>query len=148
MSSFGFTGTRQGLTDEQKAVLPRLLMALDVTRLHHGDCVGADDEADEIARGLGISIVIHPPDNPIDRAFCMKRETEPEQDEIKDPLPYFVRSNEIVREGEDGLIACPREDHEINRSGTWYTVRRAWKFMRPVWVIKPDGAVESDRSNL
>ena len=57
MSIVGFTGTRQGMTDDQKCALRKLLS--EIARngsfpllFHHGDCVGSDEEAHEIAVGL------------------------------------------------------------------------------------------------
>jgi len=47
----GFTGTQAGLTPKQKLELRSLLMDYrdDITEFHHGDCIGADADAHEIA---------------------------------------------------------------------------------------------------
>ncbi|HEY8864588.1 MAG TPA: hypothetical protein VIO37_10510 [Candidatus Dormibacteraeota bacterium] len=70
-----------------------------------------------------IRIVIHPPDNGRLRAFRGKEGSSAEV-EIRPVKPYLERDRDIVADVEL-LIACPGEFHEINRSGTWYTVRRA-----------------------
>lgn len=66
----GFTGTQLGMTGFQIEELTKLLMATTITQFHHGDCIGADEQAHEIAKALGIPVAIHPPINPSKRAFC------------------------------------------------------------------------------
>jgi hypothetical protein len=46
----GFTGTRQGMTKRQRNALRDLLAA------HHGDAVGVDAEAHDIAIELGCAM--------------------------------------------------------------------------------------------
>ena len=133
----GFTGTEKGMTSAQKQTLCLLLDSLDVTEFHHGDCVGADAEAHEIALDRGIRIVIHPPTDSKKRAFCKGAV------EIREPKPYLDRNHDIVDEGDGALIATPFEEKEILRSGTWATVRYAYKMGRAVdvFVIRPEGWV-------
>ena len=63
----GFTGTRRGLTPAQKdALLDTMInMAADIVEVHHGMCVGSDDEFHNMVRELdpGIRIGGHPPDD-------------------------------------------------------------------------------------
>lgn len=128
----GFTGTQQGMSRFQAVQFRQLITSLGVTHLHHGDCVGADEQADGIARLLGVEIIIHPPDDPSKRAFCAQT-----GDIVWRPLPYLERNHDIVEESEL-LIAAPRGDQEQLRSGTWATVRYARKLLRSV-VILPRG---------
>ena len=65
----GFTGTREGMTDRQKTALRELLASYPGAILHHGDAIGADAEAHDIAVALGCAVVIHPPENERQRAF-------------------------------------------------------------------------------
>lgn len=111
----GFTGTQRGMSERQKEALEAILAA--AYELRHGDCVGGDKEAHEIARRLGLRVVIHPPSDPKKRAFC-------DGDVILPPKPYLVRNHDIV-EAVSVLIAAPRIDEEELRSGTWATVRYA-----------------------
>ena len=82
----GFTGTQAGLTPKQKLELRSLLTDYrdDITEFHHGDCIGADADAHEIAAEiLGVEcIFIHPPEDDKKRAFC-------KSPHIARPRPYL-----------------------------------------------------------
>ena len=118
----GFTGTQEGMTASQKLRLYETLRKLRTSskdesdEFHHGDCIGADTEAHEIALMLGYDIIIHPPTNPKKRTFCegYKRRAN--------PLPYLDRNKRIV-ESTSILIVAPKSDVEELRSGTWSTYR-------------------------
>jgi hypothetical protein len=129
----GFTGTRRGMTPEQKRALRELLSAYHEVVLHHGDCIGADAEAHDIAIAIGWAVVIHPPIKDTQRAW----KSAPE---VRAPKPYLSRNKDIVRETEI-LIAAPAEVMEHHRSGTWSTVRYAIRVESSVRVIRPDGGV-------
>lgn len=135
MDEAGFTGTQAGMTYEQRRTLKRLLRS--VQTLHLGDCIGADKEAHDLAVEQGIWTIGHPPDVGRKRAYCKYDETWPER-------PYHERNQDIVTCGEF-LIACPGGDNEVQRSGTWSTVRKARKAMRPVALIMPKGTIRKER---
>lgn len=101
------------------------------TEFHHGDCIGADASAHEIAKELEIDIYIYPPINNRKRAFCCTGSFK-----IHPPKDYIERNHNIV-DNCDILIACPKSNIEELRSGTWATVRYARKIKRPVIVLKP-----------
>ncbi len=125
----GFTGTQHGMSESQKEQLRDWLVGLGANELHHGDCIGADAEADAIARELGLNIVIHPPVTEKKRAWCAR-----EGDVILPPLPYLERNHDIAYDTPI-LIACPRTRDEVLRSGTWATVRYAKKLKRNVIIL-------------
>lgn len=129
MSKIGFTGTQRGMTRRQVVALRQLMTG--ATELHHGDCIGADAQADAIARIFGVPVVIHPPENPSKRAF-----TAQGGDTVWQPLPYLERNHDIVDEC-DVLIAAPKTPNEELRSGTWATVRYARRIGRPVNILTP-----------
>jgi hypothetical protein len=113
-----------------------------VEEVHHGDCVGADKEFHGLVEqelGGSTRIVVHPPENSRNRAYCRG-------DEIREPLPYMERSQNVVDET-DGLIATPREMREVLRSGTWATIRRGRKKAGgdtyPIWIVLPDGTIHN-----
>jgi len=132
----GFTGTQTGMSSKQKQELALLLEhfrdedAIDeeLTIFHHGDCIGADEEAHKIAVLLGLIIVVHPPINSSKRAFC-------EEGTLKEPLPYLERNRAIVNECEV-LFAAPKSDIEVLRSGTWSTYRYAKKLKKQVYLLE------------
>lgn len=130
----GFTGTANGLTNEQHIALRDLVDWLAPSLAHHGDCVGADASFHDVCVHVGgIGIYIHPPTNPRKRAWKSGAVTYP----VK---PYLDRNQDIV-DASDLLIATPGEFIEQLRSGTWATVRRARKRHIPILFVFPDGTI-------
>ena len=138
MTSIGFTGTRQGMTAEQKSALRNLLDG-GAGEFHHGDCIGADSEAHDIADECGYGIILHPPTNSSERAW-----REVPRHMMRPERPYLDHNKDIVRETAS-LIAAPAEPEEQLRSGTWSTVRFARKLGKPVFLILPDGTVNDEQ---
>lgn len=128
----GFTGTRKGMTEQQRAELVRMLQAYKPAEFHHGDCVGADEEAHRLV-AKSTKIIIHPPRDQRYRA-CMTA------DKVHVPKEYLERNHDIVHDTEL-LIATPKEKAEKLRSGTWATIRYAKSIGRTVIVIFPDGGI-------
>jgi hypothetical protein len=129
MIRVGFTGTRQGMTEQQQEAIESIVQVLGtVGEFHHGDCVGADTQAhDIVARVLpDCSLIVHPP-------FSVKR-----------------RANRSIVDNSRILLATPGTDKEEGRrSGTWATIRYAKKeqrgkrdVQRRIYIIYPDGRRE------
>lgn len=135
----GFTGTQRGMTPDQKRVLEDLLRRSD-GEFHHGDCIGADAEAHDLAKELPYWIIVHPP------VFNSKRAWKGGH-EIRAPKDYLDRNKDIVAETER-LVAAPGEPQEQLRSGTWSTIRHARKLKRRVYIIMPDGYVKCEGHDL
>ena len=129
----GFTGTRKGMTDSQKTELVLLLEAYSesdqLTVFHHGDCIGADRQARNIAFDMGCVIVSHQPINPKYRANTIAHMYMP-------PLEYYDRNHNIVKYT-NFLVAAPHEKQETRRSGTWMTVRYARLLERNIDMLLP-----------
>ena len=130
-----FTGTRKGMTLEQKATVKRLLQELNPKWVLHGGCHGADGDLHEIASELGLYIRVHPGDleqynrySPLVEVVC--------------PIePYLTRNRTMVDEATD-VIGCPASGKEETRGGTWSTVRYARKSPdTTVRVVLPDGVI-------
>jgi len=132
---FGFTGTRHGMTDAQKSALFSYLHGSS-GEFHHGDCVGADSEAHDIANECGYCPIIHPPVDPSHRAW---REVPAHL--MRQEKTHFARNRDIVDET-TALIATPFETTEQPKGGTWYTVRYARKQGKTVVLILPDGSIK------
>lgn len=141
--SIGFTGTRYGMTTEQRRRV--LHMLLEYTfgcefTAHHGDCIGADAEFHAIARARpGSRIVIHP--GPVDD---LARQAGCVGDERREPLPHMRRNRNIVRAC-TVLIAAPAEETQQPRGGTWRTVEMARQAGRPLALVLPSSAVSKER---
>lgn len=133
MSYVGFTGSRAGMSAAQKDTVRRLLVELQPKRAHHGDCVGSDADFHALVRETQAMVVIHPPSNPKDRAYCQGDKLLPEKE-------YLTRNKDIVASC-SMLIATPDSDTEKMRSGTWSTIRHARKEGKRVIVVPPGGSV-------
>ena len=134
----GFTGTHYGINKRQRDRLTNLLLWLAPSRVHLGDCVGADATAHALCLDLCVKTIGHLPDNNKARAFCV-------YDEERTPLPYLERNQAIDNESLV-LVACPRTDQEQRRSGTWATVRYARKAHKPVIIIKRNGKLVMEKN--
>ena len=141
----GFSGTRRGMTGDQSAALMRFLNRIKDFNgkedhwLNHGDCVGADEQAHEIAKALGYKVRLHPPENFRSRAYCEM------PDEICPPAIYSVRNGNIVRTSKLVIAAPSGKSEQFRGSGTWQVIRICQKARRPYQpyvIIYPDGETE------
>ena len=131
----GFTGTRKGMAMRQKAVCYQLMSGMGMSSFHHGDCVGADEEAAVYAMVMGgVETHSHPPWARKVRAFTTGNTV------VHKPAPYLERNREIV-DMTTVLIACPDGMGERTRSGTWYTVRYARAADKQIAIVWPNGTV-------
>lgn len=131
----GMTGNRDGFTDKCKERLIYFLNNTKIDEVHHGDCLGSDQQFHEIIteRSELIKIIIHPPKINTMRAFCKSDNILP----VKD---YLERNRDIVNNTEL-LLAFPSSDKEVLRSGTWSTIRYAQKMNKKVLIFLPDGRI-------
>lgn len=131
MTAIGFTGTRRGMSAYQEAELKRLLQSLAWTEFHHGMCLGADEQASFIALNMTIAherdIIAHP------CTLSHAQSTVAFYNHSMPVLPSLERNDHIV-EACDILIAAPLGE-ETQRSGTWYTVRRAREAHKIIYII-------------
>ena len=150
--SIGFTGTKMGMTSEQRDSLMNTLEELfvDVTILefHHGVCKGADYEAEQEAIWAFLKVSKPYSDLTIHRHLPINTRHVEEVPlvtgiEYKDwePEEYLDRNHTVVDES-NILIATPMQFVEVVRSGTWATVRYARKQDKRIIIIYPDGLVE------
>lgn len=101
--------------------------------MHHGDCLGADNDAASLASQCGIyEIVSHPP------TVQTLRANNPHAKYTHQRKPYLVRNRDIV-DATEILIVCPKEMQPAKSGGTWYTYFYALGKGRHVIVLWPDG---------
>lgn len=142
----GFTGTRKGMTPVQaQAVANKLRWFKDnyeYIEIHHGDCLGADEQVHNIICPsiYPHKIVVHPPIIETMRAHCSDFGglTKPTVVEVLPPKDYLPRNHDIV-DASYLLLATPEQGKEVMRSGTWSTIRYARKKHKQVTVYLPDG---------
>ena len=130
---FGFSGTRRGMSQFQKDFLFGLLQD-KAGEFHHGDCVGADSEAHDIATALGYKVYVHPPLDESLRAYKTGAVQYPK-------LPYKVRNKNIV-EKTVVLLAFPLEFN--GRGGTWNAIEWAKRLGRQFYICLPNGEIYHD----
>ena len=140
----GFTGTREGMSGMQLEAVRQTLERIEarpfqrrLIEFHHGDCIGADQEAARVAAALGMRIITHPPIEAGSRAFTQFSHAC----DVREAKPYLERNRAIVDECEL-LVAAPKGP-EQRRSGTWTTVRYARKRGKSVIVIDRFGEHEN-----
>jgi len=143
MTKIGFTGSRRGMDKRQKAWFNTFVQAYHPVELHHGDCVGADEDGHNIVNIYNHArIIIHPPINPKLRAYCMIDPTR--GDEIRPEKDYLDRNKDIVNET-DFLVAFPNRDVTGQASGgtggTWHTIRYANSLDKRVIIVYANGTV-------
>jgi len=141
----GFTGTRKGMSQAQLGQVGKLLMiferaayATDVPdplsvppEFHHGGATGADTEADQLACLDGYQVHVHPCPGVVADAPGKFNSHPVIWNEVFPPL---MRNQHIV-DVCDVLIAAPETDKEVQRSGTWATIRYARKAGKPVVML-------------
>ena len=136
----GFTGTRAGMTSTQMKTFQRIIGRYAGVVLHHGDCLGADENAHRLVTVSGGRVEIWPPDKDAARAYLHL--VRPKQVlKVHEVAPYLERNRSIV-ENTEFLIAVPHTRHMTYRgSGTWYTFRYARDMGKKIRLILPSGRV-------
>ncbi len=137
----GFTGTQKGMTLKQRTNAQEYIRG--GIEFHHGDCKGADEQANFIASCRGLRIVIHPPNKSAKRAFCVTNS----KGEVRPTKGYIERNHDIVDET-DMLVATPSTMKEEVRSGTWATIRYARKQNKKIIILFPSGTIQIENEEI
>lgn len=136
----GFTGTREGMTQAQRAALPSVVSALP-ERIIHGGARGADAELHAWLLMAGMapgSIDVWPAS--LDR-WSFYADTGA----VVHPIAAPLARDHIIAKNCDRLLATPRTMTEIIRSGTWATIRYARKARKPITIVLPNGTIREER---
>lgn len=139
--NIGFSGTQKGMTPQQRTKIKKILKKKRIKELHHGDCIGADEQVHNIATWLQIPIWVHPPDKENKRAFCLHARFKAM------PKPYLERNKDIVN-ASNLMLFTPAERAEQKRSGTWSTIRYARKQKKNHIIVFPDGTTEENEYTI
>jgi hypothetical protein len=147
VTTLGVTGTRDGVTDAQRAWVYSTfedgIRDGSIRRIHHGACTGADEFVHEVALESGVYIDVWPP--VVTKYLAGACILNHPLVTVHPPMPYLNRDREVVKGGTAGLIALPRQDSQPPREswgGTWYTVDFAERLGRNVVICYPNGKVE------
>jgi hypothetical protein len=135
----GFTGTsKRALTPEQRHSLRVVLRNLGVEEFHHGGCIHADAEAQEVVKSIdpNVQVFIYSSN----REHTWSLDSFLNADTVYAPKHPLTRNKDIVRASER-LVACPKLMVPEQRSGTWATIRYAKKQEKEVTIIWPDGTI-------
>lgn len=133
----GFTGTRNGMSPAQRERVMQVIQALRPAEVHHGCCVGADEEMHLVMRWYA---PMHGHPGPPGLRMRSREgfgRLYPEKD-------YGARNQDIV-DACNVLVAAPAEMMEQPSGGTWQTVRRARRAKKRIVVVWPDGRDEELR---
>lgn len=140
MRHIAFTGTRRGMTPQQRlafSIWIRDEREHNEITLHHGMCIGADAHAHRIAEAHSCLTHGYPPINQDHADMSLN------VDFIAEPGDFLIRDQWLI-DASEILVAAPKGFEEERRSGTWATVRYARRSGKPVVMIWPDGTVELD----
>lgn len=140
----GVTGTRDGLSPDQKFHAIRLVseLAPEVAEFHSGDCIGVDDQVLWMLLSQNVTPDIHLYPALVSERFraraILRLESEGYEGVIIQykPLGPKVR-NGFIAENCDYLLAFPGSG-----GGTWDCVRKAQAVERQGVIVYPDGRVE------
>jgi hypothetical protein len=134
----GFSGSREGMSPAQEDKVREYLLLICMNPgtiwLHHGDCIGADAQAHEIAKEYSYKIHLHPPLDPKYRAFLDK-----DCDIVEECWSYHGRNQRILKKSQI-LIATPKH-REDRGGGTWYTINKAMIWKVPYIILFADGTI-------
>lgn len=147
----GSTGTQKGMTDWQAEESKKFLLFKNCTELVFGDCVGSDLQMANIAIDAGVKIFTIYPQNKDSRkrAWCFNPEKDIKRengDWLLFPSGIRVRwmpakppleRNKLIVDNSEYMIATPKEFEHSIRSGTWATIRYAWKNKKDITIIPP-----------
>jgi len=142
---FGVTGTRYGMTAAQRKEVLRIMVELAEKRpnvhLHHGCCIGADEQYSLLGAYLGFYLVAHIPE----RREYMSMPAYELSNFINPARPYLER-NRIIVDRSSYLIAAPKDLNFNSSRGTWYTIEYAQSKGIPITIVAPDGRVQNHGS--
>ena len=132
----GFTGARNGMTQEQRSKVIELIQNSGQEEAVHGDCIGADEDFHNICASFGWIDIYQRP--------CTFESLRANTGAfpLSEPKPPMQRNRDIVADS-SMMIACPPNYVKIKSgSGTWATIGFAERAKVLLYIVFPDGTVE------
>lgn len=142
----GFTGTRKGMTEQQKSQVRDLLSVFVVSEAHHGGCKGADSDFHWAVRdvcGEELPVTIYPSNFGASAKMDLSSAELEENTSLKGEKDPWERNKDII-DPCDVIFATPAQPFEEPRGGTWHAVRYSRKTGKKIIVIWPDGSVRHE----
>lgn len=115
------TGSRFGITDEQRQWLWDKVLQLDPDAIHHGACVGADQHAHSIGLKLGKPLIVHPP---LNTTWMMEPDWNHPNVTVL-PADYYHSRDRAMVNASHIVLGLPNARQPLQGqklSGTWYTL--------------------------
>lgn len=133
----GFSGSREGMTFAQKQTIKHIIILLDkdTDEVHHGACIGADQEFDALCRLVGHKIYRHP-GFPEDHPMRAHLPDYPNAI-LEDVIPPLDR-NEVIVSKSNLILAAPRS----NSRGTYHTIDYAIRTKTDTWIVNEKGLTD------
>lgn len=122
-----FIGAPGGMNAYQKTSVERLLKMFEPTEVHHGDCLGADEEFHNIATRLNLYTASHPQKDEELKANCMANHINLAKSK--------ERANRDLVKVCELLLAAP-DVPEGHFDPTWMVIRTAKRTGRAVVVFE------------
>jgi hypothetical protein len=150
MLHIGFTGTRHGMTEAQRQALGAFLDSPwfwgDTWNAHHGVCLGADVEfEDVVSRFANVRIVTRHPGPEGEHAGDPHARHSRMQSVVVCDRQKHMRRNRTIVEESNIMLAAPFDMHEHVVGGTWKTIIMARSKRKPLAIVWPDGTVTKER---
>jgi hypothetical protein len=131
------TGTRHHVSRQQCDWVWETLTSIGATEMHQGACTGFDEYCHMVGLKLGLTIVVHPPN---DGRWMMQPDWNHENVTVLPAAPYHERDRNMV-DASAFVLGAPLLPRN-GTSGTWYTLDYAAYRRRGGQVCYPDGRVE------
>lgn len=132
----GVSGTRSCPSEHQTHFLYIAITSPAIIEVHHGDCVGLDNWAHNIAASHRKLIVVHPPDVPKWRAYCTSNNA------IVLPTRWYTNRNLDIVLASDICVAFPYSREWSQSKGTYNFIDHATKHKKPLIIVHADGGLE------
>lgn len=132
----GITGTRLGMSEQQKKKFLDLIAELKPDVFIDGCCIGVDEECFLLVKEMEIQTVGRPGYSALTNESINLNRSQYQRDIMHPSKTHFARNRDIVDES-DIMIAIP---YELNgKGGTNYTIDYAIKRRKPLFIILRDG---------